>query len=75
MAPSGSAGRRHLPTSPFKPAPPGPPAKEFALRDQVTHDRFGLGLVMEVESGRAVLVDFGTCKVRILAPYERLFKL
>lgn len=75
MKRSGPARRRHLPTSPFKPPPAAPPVKEFALQDRVTHDKYGLGRVLEVEPGRAVLVDFGTRKVRILAPYEKLFKL
>lgn len=75
MKPTGSARRRHLPTSPFKPPPAAPPAKEFAPHDQVTHDKYGLGRVLEVEDGHAVLVDFGTGKIRIPAPYAKLFKL
>ncbi|TDD88842.1 hypothetical protein E1298_14670 [Actinomadura rubrisoli] len=75
MKPSRAARRRHLPTSPFKPPPPAPPAKEFVLEDQVTHDKYGLGRVIEVEGGYAVLVDFGERKVRITAPYAKLFKL
>ncbi|WP_225993145.1 hypothetical protein [Actinomadura rudentiformis] len=74
MKPSRAAKRRHLPTSPFKPPLPAPPVKEFALGDQVTHDKHGLGRVLEVE-GQAVLVDFGTVKARIIAPYAKLFKL
>jgi hypothetical protein len=45
------------------------------LQDLVTHDEYGLGRVVEVESGDAILIDFGTGKVRIPAPYARLFKL
>jgi hypothetical protein len=75
MRTSGPARRRHLPTSPFKPPPAAPPALEFALQDQVTHDKYGLGRVVEVEPGRAVLVDFGTQRVRLLSPYPKLFKL
>jgi hypothetical protein len=75
MKPTGPARRRHLPTSPFKPPPDAPPAKEFTPHDQVTHDRYGLGRVLEVEPGHAVLVDFGTQKVKILAPFTKLFKL
>ncbi|WP_433465053.1 hypothetical protein ACQPZP_41880 [Spirillospora sp. CA-142024] len=75
MKPTRPTGRRHLPTSPFKPPPAAPPTKEFELGDQVTHDKHGLGRVLEVEPGRAVLVDFGTRKVKILAPFAKLFKL
>lgn len=75
MEQPGAPRRRHLPASPFKPPPPAPPAKEFALQDQVTHDTYGLGHVIEVEGTYAVLVDFGTQKVRIIAPYAKLFKL
>jgi len=48
--------------------------KEFAVHDQVTHDRYGLGRVISAdESG--VLVDFGTQQERISAPYTKLTKL
>jgi hypothetical protein len=75
MNASGAARRRHLPTSPFKPPPPDPPAEEFALQDRVTHDKYGLGRVVGFEGDNAVLVDFGTRKVRIVAPYAKLLKL
>ncbi|WP_030173403.1 hypothetical protein [Spirillospora albida] len=75
MEHSARARRRHLPTSPFQPPAPAPPAKEFELEDQVTHDKYGLGRVLAVEAGRAVLVDFGTRKVKILAPFAKLYKL
>ncbi|OLT17581.1 hypothetical protein BJF79_48410 [Actinomadura sp. CNU-125] len=75
MKPSKPTQRRHLPTSPFKPPAAAPPVKEFALQDRVTHDKYGLGRVLEIDPGRAVLVDFGTQKVKILAPFAKLFKL
>ncbi|WP_084262320.1 hypothetical protein [Actinomadura formosensis] len=74
MKSSGST-RRHLPTSPFPPPSAAPPTKKFAPQDLVTHDKYGLGRVVEAESGGSVLVDFGTGKVRIPAPYMKLFKL
>jgi len=40
----------------------------------VTHDRYGLGRVIRTEAD-AVLVDFGTVKHRISAPYAKLTKL
>jgi hypothetical protein len=69
-----AATRRPLPGSPFK-VPPAPPIKVFALRDRVTHDTYGLGVVTKVEDDVAVVVDFGPCTERITAPYEKLFKL
>ena len=66
--------RRHLPTSPFK-AAPAPPVEVFAEDDRVTHDTWGLGVIVAVEEGVAVQVDFGTHRRRITAPYPKLYKL
>ncbi|MFD0683489.1 hypothetical protein [Actinomadura fibrosa] len=44
------------------------------MSDRVTHDKYGLGRVVEVERN-AVLVDFGERTVRISAPYAKLFLL
>ncbi|GAA2654538.1 MULTISPECIES: hypothetical protein [Nonomuraea] len=41
----------------------------------MSHDKYGLGLVIGVEEDVAVLVDFGTEKLRISAPYPKLFRL
>jgi len=75
MKPSRAGTRRYLPGSPFNNIPQVVrPAKEFAVHDQVTHDRYGLGRVISAdESG--VLVDFGTQRERISAPYTKLTKL
>ena len=70
-----AATRRHLPTSPFKPPEPAPPAEQFAVQDQVTHDKYGLGLVVSVEGDTAVVVDFRTQQVRITTPCAKLTKL
>ena len=67
--------RRYLPGSPFKPAAPAPPAETFAVHDQVTHDRYGLGVILGVEDDIAVLVDFGPQKLRIPVPCAKLTKL
>jgi hypothetical protein len=76
MAYSGSAGRRrHLPSSPFKPAPEPPAAERYELDDLVTHDKYGLGRVILVEGDTAVVVDFAPRKVRIMTPFARLTKL
>ncbi|SCK31676.1 hypothetical protein H181DRAFT_02515 [Streptomyces sp. WMMB 714] len=69
-----SAPRRHLPTSPFK-APVAPLAKQFALGDRVSHDQYGLGRIIGVEEGIAMLVDFGSRQARIPSPYTAMDKL
>jgi hypothetical protein len=69
-----AAKRRYLPTSPFKPPPEEPPAEQYELDDLVTHDKFGLGRVILVESG-AVVVDFANRKMRIAVPFARMTKL
>jgi hypothetical protein len=70
-----AATRRHLPGSPFNKNPTvARPVKQFAVQDQVTHDRYGLGRVIAADE-TGVLVDFGTQQERIAAPYSKLFKL
>jgi hypothetical protein len=75
MKPARAATRRYLPTSPFKPPPPAPPAEQFAVQDQVTHDKYGLGRVTAVEDDTALVIDFGTQRVRITTPCAKLTKL
>jgi hypothetical protein len=75
MKPTRAAQRRPLPGSPFNVPEPPPPVEHYALRDQVTHDKYGLGVVIGVEGETAVLVDFGTHKARIALPCAKLFKL
>ena len=55
--------------------PLDPPVEQFAVRDQVTHDKYGLGWVVLVEDDDAVIVEFGLRKVRILSPFAKLTKL
>ncbi len=74
MKPARAPNRRYLPTSPFNTPTVVRPVKEFALSDQVTHDRYGLGRVIAVEES-SVLVDFGDCTERISAPYAKLTRL
>jgi predicted 2-oxoglutarate/Fe(II)-dependent dioxygenase YbiX len=69
-----ASNRRYLPTSPFKPPPEEPPAEQYELGDLVTHDKYGLGRVILVESD-AVVVDFANRKMRITAPFARMTKL
>jgi hypothetical protein len=70
-----AATRRFLPTSPFKPPPPAPPAEQFAVQDLVTHDKYGLGRVMSIEDDIILVIDFGTQKLRITTPCAKLTKL
>lgn len=73
-APRGAA-RRYLPGSPFNaPAAPEPVAETFAVDDQVTHDKYGLGVILGVED-HAVLVDFRPQQRRIQLPCPKLTKL
>ena len=70
-----AATQRFLPTSPFKPPPALPPAEQFAVQDQVTHDKYGLGRVVSVEDDTALVIDFGTQQIRITTPCAKLTKL
>jgi hypothetical protein len=69
-----ASNRRYLPSSPFKPPPEEAPAEQYELDDLVTHDKYGLGRVILVESG-AVVVDFTAKKMRITSPFARMIKL
>jgi hypothetical protein len=75
MKPPRAETRRHLPTSPFRAPAPPPPAEKFAVHDQVTHDKYGLGVILGVEDDVAVLVDFGPQRLRIPVPCAKLTKL
>ena len=66
--------RRHLSGSPFAAPVPVRPAETFAIRDQVTHDKYGLGVILGVED-HAVLVDFRPHHRRIPLPCAKLTKL
>ena len=70
--PAGS--RRHLPNSPFR-TPAAVPVEDFAPDDMVTHDKYGVGKIVTLEGENAVTVDFGGNRIRVKAPYTKLFKL
>jgi hypothetical protein len=70
-----AASRRYLPTSPFGPPTAAPAAEQFAVLDQVTHDTYGLGQVVGVEVDTALVVNFGSRRVRIMTPCAKLTKL
>jgi hypothetical protein len=67
------AQRRYHPSSPFQ-APPPPVVERFAAEDRVTHDTYGLGVVVEGDE-TAVVVDFGSQRVRVTSPFTKLTKL
>jgi len=75
MKHSRATARPLLPTSPFGAPSPTPPAEPFAVQDQVTHDKYGLGRVISVEDDTALIVDFGSRQVRITTPCAKLTKL
>jgi hypothetical protein len=52
-----------------------PPVGQFALQDQVTHDKYGLGRVIGVEDDTALVIAFGARQVRILTPFAKLTRL
>ena len=76
MKPDRAASRRHLSGSPLnKPPVAMPPAEQFAVQDRVTHDRYGLGRVILIEDDNALIIDFGSRRVRIMTPCAKLTKV
>ena len=75
MKPARAATRRYLPTSPFNRPAAAPPADQFAVQDQVTHDQYGLGRIIGVEDDTAVVIDFGSRQERITMPCTKLTRL
>jgi predicted 2-oxoglutarate/Fe(II)-dependent dioxygenase YbiX len=69
------ATRRYLPGSPFNVPVVEEPAEVYEAGDLVTHDKYGLGTVLEIEGESCVLVDFGAHRVRVALPCAKLFKL
>ena len=70
-----AAARPLLPTSPFGAPALTPPAEQFAVQDQVTHDKYGLGRVISVQDDIILVIDFGSRRVRITTPCAKLTKL
>ena len=68
------AAFRHLPGSPFNAPARACPVQTFAVHDQVTHDTYGLGVILGVDDD-AVLVDFRPPQRRIPLPCAKLTKL
>jgi hypothetical protein len=65
--------RRHLASSPFRPEPEEP-IETFELNDLVSHDSYGMGRVIQIETA-AVLVDFGPQTVRVTSPFRKMSRL
>ena len=68
-----TSARRHLASSPFRPAPETP-IETYELDDLVSHDSYGMGRVIQTETA-AVTVDFRSQIVRIKSPYPKMAKL
>jgi hypothetical protein len=68
-------GRRYLPGSPFNTPVIEEPAETYEQSDLVTHDKYGLGSVLEVDGETAIVIDFGTRRMRLALPCAKLFKL
>lgn len=68
-----AAKRRRPPGSPFT-DPVAPAVESYAVNDRVTHDRVGLGRVIAVEDD-AVIVAFGSQRLRVMTPFIKLTKL
>ncbi|MEW1953546.1 hypothetical protein [Terrabacter sp. NPDC080008] len=74
MPTHGSADRRrHLPNSPFRPAPT-PDVEQFAVGDRVSHQRHGLGVVI-ARTDHTLTVRFESGAVRVNSPFERVTRL
>ena len=76
VKPSRAGPRRpYLPGSPFNVPVVENPVETFTVGDLVTHDKYGLGRVIRADDETAILVDFGTARLRILLPCAKLIKL
>jgi hypothetical protein len=69
-----AAVRRNLPGSPFNTPAVVRHVETYAVDDQVTHDKYGLGVVLGVEES-AVVVNFGSHRQRFALPCAKLAKL
>ena len=65
--------RRHLATSPFKPDPE-PTIEQYAVDDLVSHDSYGVGRVVQIES-EAMTVDFRPKTVRVTSPFHKVTRI
>jgi hypothetical protein len=73
MTSSNSSRPKHLRSSPFASAPEAV-VKVFEVDERVSHDLYGLGKVLSIDS-HAVTVDFGSQTLRITPPFAKLHHL
>jgi hypothetical protein len=65
--------RPRLASSPFQPRP-APVIETYVVDDRVSHDSYGLGRVVGVDAGGA-MVDFMGNAVWITTPFRKMTKL
>jgi hypothetical protein len=75
MKHSRATARPLLPTSPFGAPPVTPPAEQFAVQDQVTHEKYGLGRVISIEDDTSMIIEFGSRRVQVTTPCAKLTRL
>lgn len=73
MTTSPTAGRRRLASSPFQPEPERT-IESFSCDDLVSHDTYGMGRVVAMET-HAATVNFGSRTVRVTSPFHKMSKL
>ena len=73
MTSSNGSRPKHLRSSPFASAPEAV-VKVFEVDERVSHDLYGLGKVLSIDSP-AVTVDFGSQTLRITPPFAKLHHL
>jgi hypothetical protein len=74
MSSRATGSRRFIPNSPFSSRDEPAEAETYEVGDQVSHDRHGLGRVIETGSSELV-ADFGSTVRRIPLPSTKLTKL
>lgn len=73
MTPPPPAQRRHLPSSPFN-APPARAIEQYSVGDRVSHDKYGLGTVLDTAE-HTITVEFGRERIRLASPYTKVTRL
>jgi hypothetical protein len=66
---------RPLPDSPFNALRVPAVVAVYAVDDRVSHDTFGIGTVVTVETDQAVTIDFGDQQVRVVTPFRKVTRL